>query len=251
MKKRNHEMGLFLLIAFLLPFLVLSVQPAAGNAALQLILYGIEAAAPTIAALAVLSWNRECKSFFRNMFHRERLCRAVFLPVITACLTMFPAKLIVCLLWKTNFAFGTISSLQFLTISWTFVAEEIGWRGYLEQRLRKYGVHPWLIPVAVGVIWCLWHYHYFLSNRIAVPIWLFALSCIVESCLYSFFMDSTRNNLVSAMTYHFVWNLSLHLFGVDPADCGGSIFPHITLAVLETLTLLIFFSVKKIRTAFR
>lgn len=58
-------------------------------------------------------------------------------------------------------------------------------------------------------------------------------------------MNISGNNIVSAMTYHFAWNLLIHIVALNPDQNNGSIFPYIILVILETLVLLIFCSVRK------
>ncbi len=75
-----------------------------------------------------------------------------------------------------------------------------------------------LLPFFVGVIWCLWHYHYFMFDGMDVPLVWFFQSCIVESYIYGYLLELTDNNLIFAMIYHFVWNLFIHIFAMNPAD---------------------------------
>ena len=68
---------------------------------------------------------------------------------------------------------------------------------------------------------------------------IFYISCIIESYIYSFLMNVTCDNIVSAMTYHFAWNLLLHIAAVNPAQNNGSLFPYFILVILETLILIV------------
>lgn len=235
---------LFLLIAFLLPCVAVVAQTLITNGFIDFVLYGIQAASPTISAIIVLCLNKKAKTYFSQMFHKEYLIISIILPFIVACTTMFLAKIIFCILFEKDFILGNISISQFIILLWAFFAEEIGWRGYLEPLLKMCGFNKWLIPCAVGVIWCLWHYHYFLQNRIEVPILLFFISCIIESYIYSFLMSITYN-IVSAMTYHFAWNLLIHIVAINPIENNGNIFPYIILVILETLILIVLCSLKK------
>ena len=238
------ELISFLMITFLLPAKSMVAQAMISNDFICFILYGMQAAAPTISAIAVLSSSKKGKKFLVQMFRKEHLIMAVILPVIVACVTMFLAKLIYCAASGVDFALVSIPAVQFIIILWALFAEEIGWRGYLELLLRTYGINKWVVPGIVGMIWCLWHYHYFLQNGIEVPILLFFISCVIESYIYSFFMSITGDNVVSAMTYHFAWNLLIHVAAINPADNNGSIVPYIILVLLETLVLLVFWSVR-------
>lgn len=235
----------FLLIAFLLPLASLALQMAIPVPFVRFILYGIEAASPSIAAIVLQCRRGTLLRFCRKMFHREHLFEAIVLPVSIAGLTMFGAKLIFCLLFHTDFGLGSISSAQFIIIAWALVAEEAGWRGYLEPLLTARGCDPRAAPLVTGAVWALWHYHYFLTGGMQVPVFLFLASCVIESCLYSFFMDCTAQNLVSAAMYHFAWNLFVHIFAVNPADNQGNLYPYAILTALEGLTMILFHVIKK------
>lgn len=247
MKKQDRNIVIFLFITFLLPLLSISIQSIIDNSSIHFILYGIEAASPTIAVIAVLTVNRNVNKFFQEMFHTKRLAMALFLPIVVAGSTMFLAKLIFSFLFHINFAFGKISFMQLIVILWALVAEELGWRGYLEPCLKERVRFKRMVPFLVGIIWCLWHYHYFLIDGMQVPILLFLISCVVESYLYSYLMKCTNNNLVSAMTYHFAWNLFVHIFAVAPIDNNGNAFPYMILILLEALMLMIFYLTGKKR----
>lgn len=243
MKKnnQNHNITMFLLLTFFIPFLCLWLQTIVTNSTINFLLFGVEAASPTITALLLLAKNHELRAFFKKKFSRKHLLMALILPTMVACFTMFLAKVLSCFFLETDRVLGTFTTSQFIIILWALIAEEIGWRGYLEPSLIKKGIAKTYVPMLVGIIWCLWHYHYFLSGRIVVPILLFLMSCIVECYLYRFFMDCTRENLTSAMMYHVTWNLFLHVFLLNPMDNHGSPIPYLILVIVETLTLFILY----------
>ncbi|MDE6252126.1 MAG: CPBP family intramembrane metalloprotease [Lachnospiraceae bacterium] len=243
--KTYKEISSFLLIAFLLPLISIILQSIITDTLIKFVLYGIEAASPSIAATIIIMINKRCKDFFKNMFHLRHLVMAIFLPVIISCSTMLLAKLIFCFWFRTDFMLYSISFTQLIVILWAFIAEEIGWRGYLEPLLEKKIFVKSIVPFIVGTVWCLWHYHYFLMNGIQVPILLFSIGCIIESYIYSFLMGCTNNNLISAMTYHFSWNLAVHIFAINPVDNNGNTFPYLILTILEAFVLLIFLCHKK------
>lgn len=243
--RKHKNLILFLLISFLIPLVAVVSQTIIPNDSVCFVLYGIQAASPTISAVVVLCLNKEVKTHFTKIFRKESLLIAVILPTIIACTTMILAKLIYCVLFGIDFMLGNISTAQFIIILWAFVAEEIGWRGYLEPLLKTYNIPKQTVPCIVGMIWCLWHYHFFLQNGIEIPIPLFFISCIIESCIYSLLMSVTGDNIISAMTYHFMWNLLIHVAAINPADNNGSIFPYIILVVLEAMLLAAFLAFKR------
>ena len=40
---------------------------------------------------------------------------------------------------------------------WALVAEELGWRGYLQEKIEAH-VGDVLTPLIVGIIWTVWHF---------------------------------------------------------------------------------------------
>lgn len=76
--------------------------------------------------------------------------------------------------------------------------------------------------------------------QISVPVWLFFISCIIESYIYAFLMKVTKGNIICAMTYHFMYNLMIHLTAIVPEDNAGSILPYVFLVLLEAVTAIIF-----------
>ena len=163
---------------------------------------------------------------------------AILLPSATSCIVMIAARLLSSLIMGEHNSFwGTVSYKQWIMILWAIVAEELGWRGYLEPALNRFIVNKQIIPGIVGLIWCLWHYHYFMQNSIELPIALFLIGCIIESYIYSYMMKVTKGNLVSAMTLHFMYNLMIHVVAINPSDNNGSLIPYVTMTIMEAVAL--------------
>lgn len=240
MTKGSRSLILFLGTAFLIPMISMLLQEAIPNETVNFLLFGVQAAAPTIAAISVFAVNKELKTSLCDMFKTKHLLTAIVLPVIILCITMLSAKLIYCMIFGKDYSFGEISQKQYVIILWALIAEELGWRGFLAPELTKTGIDKKLVPCIVGVIWCLWHYHYLIQGNISIPIWLFFISCIIESYIYAFLMKFTKENIISAMTYHFIYNLMIHLTAINPADNGGSIYPYIFMTVIEGVVLIVF-----------
>ncbi len=229
----DKRLLLFMGIAFFLPLGALYLHGLTENNTAQFVLYGIGAAAPSIAAMVVVISEGETASFLRGSFKRSGIIKALILPFGIVFLTMFLTKGISCFLLKEPFSVNTIPLSQLIVIMWALVAEEFGWRGYLHQFLGKRLKRLCLRPFIIGVIWCLWHYHYFLSGRMQAPMVWFAVGCIAESYIYDYLLHVTDNQLLSAMVYHFAWNLLLHIFAINPADNMGNELPYIVMSVIE------------------
>ena len=238
MSKSTKSLVLFIIIAFFLPLMMVAIQTKISDNALNFIFYGIQAAAPSVSALVVFAVNRELRLSFSRLFRKDHLVLAILLPMTIVCVVTITARILSSQIMGELSSFGgTISYKQWVVILWAIVAEELGWRGYLEPALNKLIVNKRIVPGIVGLIWCLWHYHYFIQNSIEVPIALFLTGCIIESYIYSYLMRITKDNLVSAMTFHFMYNLMIHAVAINPSDNNGSIIPYVTMTILEVLVL--------------
>lgn len=248
MSKPTKNLVLFTIIAFLLPLMIIAAQSKVANNAISFVLFGIQAAAPSISAIIVFAVNKELKSSFSRLFHKDHLMIAILLPTAIICVVMIAARLLSSLIMgEYNSFWGTVSYKQWIIILCAVVAEELGWRGYLEPALNKLVVNKQIVPSIVGLIWCLWHYHYFMQNSIEIPIALFLIGCIIESYIYSYLMRVTKDNLVSAITYHFMYNLMIHVVAINPSDNSGCLIPYVTMTIMEFAVLFALIFWNKIR----
>ena len=52
-------------------------------------------------------------------------------------------------------------------------------------------------------------------------------------------MRVTKYNLVSAMTYHFMYNLMIHVMAINPSDNNGSLILYVTMTIMEAVVLFV------------
>ncbi len=234
--KKLVKLAEFLLIAFLLPLIGLFSQTFTSDTTVNFILFGIQAASPTIAAIVVLLFSGELIPHLGRTFRRGYSISALIVPFLFVTITMLVSKLIYCGISGNAFSAGDVSS-QLFVIFWSLIAEEFGWRGFLEPMLKQFRINAFVVPGITGLVWSLWHYHYFLQNRMEIPILLFALGCIIESYLYSYFVRA-MNSVLAAMSLHFSWNLMIHVFLLNPSDNNGSILPYAILIIIEAVELI-------------
>ena len=101
--------------------------------------------------------------------------------------------------------------------------EEPGWRGYALDGLqgRRSALSASLI---VGLVWSLWHLPLFFiegtwqSEAIGLGtqrFWLYMLSIVVESVLYTWIYNNTRGSTLAAILFHFVGNAFGELFALS------------------------------------
>ena len=236
----------FLLLAFLIPLIcvILIKDVMDFSNILAFFLFGVEAASPSLAAiLTVLFSGAELRQFLKrcyvNNFNLKMVLVSFFLPVVVVSVP----KSFYWLLYGITPTFGALSPKKIIIICWALIAEELGWRGFLQNKLEIY-LNKLILPLPLGIIWALWHYHFFISGAISVPILLFTLGCITDSYLYFAFTKAVKGNIVPASVLHFSENLCFNLFLVNPEYNNGSSVPYLLYVISSLITAAIAFSIK-------
>ena len=221
------QLAAFLLLAFLLPlvFLFLSTKTALGHSGiLALLLFGLQAATPALAAILVVlgfCGKRGLLQFLKQCYARQYSLFLLLLCLLLPALLAGAARL----LYWAGFAVPPVLTVlpaqKLLIIGWSLVAEELGWRGFLQQQLGRY-LNRWLLPLVVGLVWAAWHYHLFLAGSTVDPLLPFVVGCVAESTLYLAVTTRANGNIIPASVFHFSENLCLNLFLIGPAYNGGS-----------------------------
>lgn len=233
----------FVILVYLLPLgCILLMNTALGQMdIINFILFGIEAASPTVAAVITVAFFEKksgIKAFFHFSFSPKLKISSIFACVIIAFTIILAAKTISCLLLKVPFETANLTSKQLIIIAWAFVAEEIGWRGFLTKRLTAF-VGQSLVPLFVGLIWAFWHYHFFITGTIDVAIPLFTAGCIADSYLYSALLKISRGNILTAMIFHMTSNLLINLFLINPNVNGKSSLPYAMYVIFSAVSAIV------------
>ena len=212
----KKEVVLFLICSFFLPlicYFLMEYIPLFSSGILNLILYGIEAASPMIASLfCVIFFKQEKISDFleEKYIHNISLKYCVIGFLIPASILLI-GKILTNLVVENHGSFMLPTPKKLLIITWALVAEELGWRGYLQERLEMI-IGDILTPLAIGILWSLWHYHFWLSGSMETPILMFIYGCITESYGYYLLTHKAKGNILPASICHFSGNLFLIFF---------------------------------------
>ena len=227
-KKENAKrLGIYLLIVFtFMLFYILCAKLMHQSNTVYYIIYMIFSFSPAIASLISRAVTKEGFRDMKLHLHLTGNIRYYLLafgfPLI--CLSaMFLLPVIVSghADWLGGFTFGNVLSNAFLLISFSTVqsigllGEELGWRGYMNQKME-----PLLGTVGTclvgGIVWGLWHFPMDISGYLdengtfsEVLVSTFGRLAMLI-CFGTFLMWLTKktNSVFPAVIAHFIYNES-------------------------------------------
>lgn len=223
---------LFLLFSFGIPviyvFLIKSFRVFQSGTP-NFILFGIAASAPTISAFIVTSivdGYRGHKAFLKKCYRDNLKSSYIVIALLLPTIVLIFAKLTsLHFVDVTPFITG-FSFKKFVIIFWALIAEELGWRGFLQEKLEKsFGCMG--TPFVLGCIWALWHSYSFFVGTQSAPMILFVLGCIAESYSYYWLSRKSKGNCIPASIWHFTGNLWFNLLLINPEHNQGSMAPYL------------------------
>lgn len=243
---------IFLITAFLLPLfcvLLILLTPLSQNPAVSLILYGIEDSSPAIGAIlavTILSRNHgeKLSSFLKSKFIDNLSIPLIILGIAAPVFIYSAAKVISFAIGQEATCFIPPSKNMFI-ILWSLISEELGWRGFLQERVEK-KVGAALTPFIIGIIWAMWHYHFFISTPTGAPFYLFLIGCIAESCGYYVITKLSKGNVLPASVAHCAGNFLIVFYLLNPDKNGGDISYYLIYSALTLIYIPLFFIYLKI-----
>lgn len=200
------------------------------------ILYGVEAMTPSIAAIIttmIFTRSSGIKSLFKKCYCENIKVGYWGLALILPITVLFITKLSVLLFIDVSFI-KIITPMQIVIILWALIAEELGWRGFLQNELNKYFGYI-TTPIILGIIWSLWHYHFLLAGVFSAPMILFMIGCIADSFAYFWITKKSDGNIIPASIWHFTGNLFFNLFMINPEYNQGSIIPYLLFVIYSSI----------------
>jgi uncharacterized protein len=173
------------------------------------ILWGLS---PTIAAIITAgifygkSGIKELFSRIVKKFEFKWLVMLILIQLIIFILTLLIYKLFEL---KPSFSFFSLGSIPiaFATLFITNIWEEIGWRGFLlEKLMTKYSL--FLSSLGIGILWGLWHVQYFLNNpNNSLQFILVAIFWLVcSSFIYSYIYVGSKGSVLAVGIFHALSN---------------------------------------------
>ena len=271
-KKENaQKLGIYLLIVslFVLLFFVFRTTMNKSNTAFFIIYYGLFSFSPAIASLITRAVTKEG---FRDMKLHLNLSGNLkwYMLAFGLPLIFFSARILLPVIvsghseWLGGFTFQNVLASAFMLAALSAVqsigllGEELGWRGYMNQKMEPlFGtVGTCLVG---GIVWSLWHLPMDIAGwldgegTLSDSLMMCVGRMLLLTCFGTFLMWLTKktDSVFPAVVAHFMFNQSQGALGEllsqgdipESADLGmiASVFeyvPMILLAVVFTALLL-------------
>jgi membrane protease YdiL (CAAX protease family) len=175
------------------------------------LLYILWGLSPTIAAVitaAILYGKSDIKELFSRVAKKFEL--KWLLGLILLQLTTYVIGLLIYGLLETikpgDFSFSSPAAIPsvFATAFLMNIWEEIGWRGFLLEKMMA-GYSLFLSSLAVGILWGCWHIAYFLNspNQNSLQFILTAIFWMMcSSFIYSYIYVGSKGSILAAGIFH-------------------------------------------------
>jgi membrane protease YdiL (CAAX protease family) len=121
-------------------------------------------------------------------------------------------------------------------------AEELGWRGYVLDRLQERW-NALTSSLILGIVWALWHLPLFFIRGTyqfnlgagSFSFWLFMLEIIPETVLITWIFNNTQRSTLAAILFHFTGNFTGELIAATKRTDFYAVLLWITAAIVVTI----------------
>lgn len=199
-----------------------------------LAVFAVGACGPSVAALACRLAGRPGARLARLRSGRRWLPAALVLGVAPAAVAALLAPLVggpqldPALVRDTVAGAGGPLLFAVTALVAGPLAEEFGWRGHAQPRLRR-SLPPGRTALVLGAVWAVWHVPlFFLAGTWQSGIGLFTpqgllflVAMVPLSHLHWFVSERLRGGVPAAVLLHLAGNVSLTLLVADFASAGG------------------------------
>lgn len=239
--RRVAQFGVLCLLLSWVPWSALGLAGVDVGAGAGQLIFGVAAAGPSLAALILwLRFRQERRRVTKITWYgiAGGLALGAVAPVVAALvvhggdLTLLGVHAVT----VTASAGGPLVVIAYTLVAGP-LAEEFGWRGWLQPRLRQ-RLSPALTAVVLGAAWALWHLPLFLlpgtgqhaTGLLSLGAAAFFVSMIPFSYVIMYATDRLRGGVWAAVAAHAGFNAAGALF---PAS--GDLAALIELAVMIIL----------------
>lgn len=222
---RLRGLGLFLALAFALPWLVWFTTIAQQKGMIgwhvpSPLAFWLGLPIATFVAAGVSGGWPAILDVLRRMV-RWRVGWQWYLAAILITPAAAAVALLVGRAWGQPFPAPTVGASSLLGLFalnlWLFlITEEPAWRGFALPRLQAV-MSPAAAALLLGAIWGVWHLPLFLTEgtfQSQVPFLGFMLSAVATSVMITWLFDHTRGSVLLAALFHAVTDVAIAVSGV-------------------------------------
>ena len=194
---------------------------------IQDIMKNVIAWAPTFVILILFKSiypNVKFKDYLKNNFLCKIKAQSFIISLLIQIIVLGIVVLMFLQLSGTKFislefiALQSVIPVFFINLSSGPIGEELGWRGYVLNKLQeKYS--PLTASIILGLVWGFWHLPLWLLSgytglQLFYYIIAFLLAVVSISVIITYFYNKSKNILI-AMWIHFWFNFLLHIVKID------------------------------------
>lgn len=123
------------------------------------------------------------------------------------------------------------------------LSEELGWRGYAQERLQT-RLSPLVSSLVIGVVWGLWHLPLFFiagasQSVLGLPFWSFLVGVTSASVIMGWLYANTGGSIWSAVFFHWIYTYAMQVIssGVERSPLYNRLeyVPFVFVAVVVAL----------------
>lgn len=231
---RKHQLTIFFVLAFLLPWLVWGTTIAQDHGwttwhVPQTLAFWLGLTIATFGTAALAEGWPGVKDLLARMA-RARIgwqwyaVAALLTPALAMLAVTLGSALGASTAVGTEVSAGGIPVLLLVSLWLFLLTEEAAWRGFALPRLQA-RMQPVPAALVLGALWGLWHIPLFLiadSFQSSIPFAGFLLSILATSVLTSWIFNRTRGSVLLAALFHATTDVAIAYSGVMSA--GASLF---------------------------
>jgi len=235
MSTSSRELSRFLILAFAISWIIWAACLAVGldvTGSSITWLFAIGASGPTIAAIILWCVIRRRMAGISTIWRRWWLWAPAAAalgaaPIALTALTLAPGDVAARLTDGVESVVAESGGVLLFVVTYLVagpLAEEFGWRGFAQPRLReRFGLIG--TSVMLGAAWALWHVPLYLlpgtgqsaAGLFSLPALRFFASCAPLSAVFLVVSERLGGGVASAVLLHFVLNVGLSVLPLDSA----------------------------------
>ncbi len=212
---------------------------------------------PTVIAiiLVYLALNKEGqKDYWKRIIDFKRISLQWYIPIVLLVPSISILAAWLSGYWNSSAFFSNKLPSIFLLILVVPLApilEELGWRGYVLDRLQeKYSALT--ASLILGVMWCIWHLPaFFLPGSMfsvmpfsSIEFWLYIINLLTISVVFTWIYNNTNRSTLAAIIFHISIEFSANK-GLIPYDQPQH-FYNIVLWLIIAVSIIIKFGANRL-----